>query len=522
MKLHYRIRIKLLVVVALLFGFGLPAFFSMSWVQPAAADNFPLGDKGPWYRRPPKDANHGFTDLGTPNGAIQIEWWNWLRDDHKGGQTGTHFRAWYYAYRILNLDYGGPGNPWLATFAFIFDDLRDLNIQGFAASTSDTISDPWHPDAWQKFSQWDPQLGKYLFGWQAASAPPPAGGWDDGLDQGWDTSGSTIYETPSGNLRGYYFEIVSFSRAPAPANVMVSWKDSYEWGIPDESPPSENQSNGTSRDTGTIPGPGAPAMGTGFTFQGRLTDEGKPAAGNYDLRFELYDDPNLGTQIGSTELKEDRDLQDGYFTEVLDFGDSAFNGDARWLEISARDGASSDPNDFEVLRPRQQIRPTPYALYVASCGNADTVDGYHAGNASGEVAVSNGAVCTDLNADMVDGQHAGNFARRTIFYIPGGGASTTFSFPHYVAFTVTLTEAYGSPNIDAVGFVHCIENDGWIAWHGFDGQGNQVRGRAALSTTTTIMTIRGGTIELQTPGDGTRTLKVISTLGEDVRGLLIW
>jgi hypothetical protein len=520
MKSHYRIRIKLSVVVALLFGFGLPAVFSLSWIQPAAADNYPLGDKGPWYRYPPKDANHGFTDLNTPNGSIQIEWWNWLRDDQEGPNK-TPFRAWYYAYRILNIDYGGPGNPWIATFAFIFDDLRDLNIQGFAASTSDTISDPWHPDAWQKFSQWDPQLGMYLFGWQAASAPPPPGGWDDGVDHGQDTSGSTIYETPSGNYRGYYFEIVSFSRAPAPANVMVSWKDSYEWGIPDSAPAGAKDGLGINQDTGTIPGPGAPEMGTAFTFQGRLTETGKPASGIYDLQFELYDDPNLGIQLGPTELKEDRDLVDGYFTEVLDFGGSAFTGEARWLEIATRDGGSSDPNDFEMLRPRQQIRPMPYALYVASCGNADTVDGYHAGTASGEVAVSNGTVCTDLNADMVDGQHAGSLARRTVFYIPGGGGSTTFAIPHYMAFTITIAEAFGSPDNEAVGFVHCIENDGVIAWLGFNGAGTMAKGKTSLSSTTTILSLRSGNIALAAPGDGTLTLKA-SSVNEDVRGVVIW
>jgi hypothetical protein len=40
--------------------------------------------------------------------------------------------------------------------------------------------------------------------------------------------------------------------------------------------------------------------------------------------------------------------------------------------------------------------------------NADQVDGYDAGNASGNVSVSNGTVNTNLNADMVDGHHAGN------------------------------------------------------------------------------------------------------------------
>lgn len=42
--------------------------------------------------------------------------------------------------------------------------------------------------------------------------------------------------------------------------------------------------------------------------------------------------------------------------------------------------------------------------------NADMVDGYHAGNGSGQVAVSNGTLCTNLNADLLDGYHASQFA----------------------------------------------------------------------------------------------------------------
>lgn len=42
--------------------------------------------------------------------------------------------------------------------------------------------------------------------------------------------------------------------------------------------------------------------------------------------------------------------------------------------------------------------------------NSDMVDGYHAGNASGHVAVSNGTVCTNLNADLLDGQHGAYYA----------------------------------------------------------------------------------------------------------------
>ena len=45
-----------------------------------------------------------------------------------------------------------------------------------------------------------------------------------------------------------------------------------------------------------------------------------------------------------------------------------------------------------------------------TAGNADTVDTYHAGNAAGQVALSNGTVCATLNADLLDGNHAAAFA----------------------------------------------------------------------------------------------------------------
>ena len=60
--------------------------------------------------------------------------------------------------------------------------------------------------------------------------------------------------------------------------------------------------------------------------------------------------------------------------------------------------------------------------------NADQVDGYHAGNSSGQVPVSNGTVCTNLNADKVDGLDvtgSGTAGLRRIYIStssPSGGA----------------------------------------------------------------------------------------------------
>ncbi len=121
----------------------------------------------------------------------------------------------------------------------------------------------------------------------------------------------------------------------------------------------------------------AAPMGTAFTYQGRLMDANSPADGLYDFEFAVYDalDPDEGIQQGSTVIKDDVDVIDSYFTVELDFGSSVFIGDARWLQIAVRPGASSDPCDFATLSPRQELTPTPYAMHSE---NADKLDSYDA------------------------------------------------------------------------------------------------------------------------------------------------
>ena len=51
---------------------------------------------------------------------------------------------------------------------------------------------------------------------------------------------------------------------------------------------------------------------------------------------------------------------------------------------------------------------TVTSVSVVNSLNADLHDGYHAGNASGQIPVANGTVNVNLNADLHDGYHAGN------------------------------------------------------------------------------------------------------------------
>lgn len=99
--------------------------------------------------------------------------------------------------------------------------------------------------------------------------------------------------------------------------------------------------------------------GSGFTYQGRLSTGGSLANGQYDLTFSLWDAASNGTQIGITVAKSNQTVSNGLFTVSLDFGGSAFQGSARWLEMSVRQAGIGN---YTTLTPRQPLAPAPYAM----------------------------------------------------------------------------------------------------------------------------------------------------------------
>jgi hypothetical protein len=126
------------------------------------------------------------------------------------------------------------------------------------------------------------------------------------------------------------------------------------------------------------------ALGTAFTYQGRLTDGGAPANGSYDLVFKLYDDSAGGSQVGIS-VTQTLTVTDGLFTVQLDFGSDVFDGNARWLEIGVRPAGSTIA--YLPLTPRQELTPAPYALHSASTGALQ-------GHAVGADAPAEGQVLT--------------------------------------------------------------------------------------------------------------------------------
>jgi hypothetical protein len=114
------------------------------------------------------------------------------------------------------------------------------------------------------------------------------------------------------------------------------------------------------------------AQTTAFTYQGKLTDSGSPANGNYDLTFKLFDTATVGsgTQQGATLGLTNVAVSAGVFTVQLDFGAcaSCFNGAARYLDIAVKPTSGST---FTQLAPRQPVTANPYAIKSLSAATAD-------------------------------------------------------------------------------------------------------------------------------------------------------
>ena len=162
------------------------------------------------------------------------------------------------------------------------------------------------------------------------------------------------------------------------------------------------------------------ALGTAFTYQGQLTESGKPVTGLFDLQICLFDGPSSPAPIACMPELGDIPVEDGVFTVALDYGATAFVGQQRYIELRVRPGASS--TGYTILAPRKLVRHAPEALRsnlasaapwsgligvppgfadgIDDIGGAGTVTGITAGTglsggtitSSGTIAIADGGV----------------------------------------------------------------------------------------------------------------------------------
>lgn len=147
--------------------------------------------------------------------------------------------------------------------------------------------------------------------------------------------------------------------------------------------------------------PQAP-LGNAITYQGQLVFGVNPVNDRCDFIFTLYPALTGGTQIG-TQTRLNIPVSNGLFTFTdLDFGSSAFSGEARWMDIQVRCPAGTGA--YTRLGPRQAVTAVPYGLYskrapwtgLASvpAGFADNIDNDVLGGlscANGQIAKWNGS-----------------------------------------------------------------------------------------------------------------------------------
>ena len=83
---------------------------------------------------------------------------------------------------------------------------------------------------------------------------------------------------------------------------------------------------------GSVSAVGQVPVDSGWMYQGRLTDNGAPANGPYDLRFTLYRNSAGTLQTGPVLNFPGVVVETGLFTTKLDFG-SVFTGNKTWLKV---------------------------------------------------------------------------------------------------------------------------------------------------------------------------------------------
>jgi hypothetical protein len=158
----------------------------------------------------------------------------------------------------------------------------------------------------------------------------------------------------------------------------------------------------------------AEQVGTGFSYQGELLDNGSPANGEYDIQFLAYDQAENGTQGITTPTFLNVDVSNGLFSiPEVDFGEDQFIGDSVWVELAVR--KSSEGGNYTPLSPRQKIAVAPYAVQsryavdaysafnAASADHATTADSADNANHAGTADVATEAQSLAAgNANMAD------------------------------------------------------------------------------------------------------------------------
>ena len=160
-----------------------------------------------------------------------------------------------------------------------------------------------------------------------------------------------------------------------------------------------------------------------ITYQGRLTNGGAAASGNYDLQFQLFDQQANGNADSASVAQTNVPVTNGVFTVSIDFGAAALTTPHKqFLEIGVRPAGGSGA--YTILAPRQPLTETPaavFAAFAASASDADKLGGVRAALyiQSGDARLSDARPPTAGSANYI--QNTTTQQTSTNFNISGSG-----------------------------------------------------------------------------------------------------
>jgi hypothetical protein len=201
-------------------------------------------------------------------------------------------------------------------------------------------------------------------------------------------------------------------------------------------------------------------QGTAFAYQGRLSNNGAPVNGIYDLRFMIYNVATNGVPVAGPLTNSAVAVSNGLFTTTVDFGPGIFTGSNYWLGIGVRTNGGG--SDFDTLAPRQAIMPVPYAICANTASNVSgaisvaqlpatvLIDGASGVNLSGTFAGDGGGLA-NLSATAIVGNIPQSNLGATNSYTPtiGDGGNN---------FNTSVAQGY-STRIGNLVFVEI-----WLVW----------------------------------------------------------
>jgi hypothetical protein len=106
---------------------------------------------------------------------------------------------------------------------------------------------------------------------------------------------------------------------------------------------------------------------TSFTYQGKLSANGQPANGHFDMVFRLYDAESGGAPVGNAYMATQQTVVNGVFAIDLGFPGVPFDGQQYWIQATV---------GTQDLTPRQPVNSVPVAQYALTSPASDFADFY--------------------------------------------------------------------------------------------------------------------------------------------------